>query len=121
MRSQDYLKQAANALRQAALARKQEMNDLRHQLDMQDQETKRRLNELKLQEAERLARAAETDSDAETANRTREARQMRDEESRINDQFNYTKRNIDQQLSNMQNSIDAWNRQAQNFDNQSQV
>lgn len=119
MRSQDYLKQAADALRQAAIARKQEMDDLQRQLDNEDQENKRRLNELRTQEAQRLARAAETDSDAETATHTREARQMRDEETRIGHQFEYNKRKIDQQISNMQSNIDAWNRQAQNLDNQS--
>jgi hypothetical protein len=121
MRSQDYLKQAADALRQAAIACKQEMNDLRHQLDIEDQETKRRLNQLKLQEAERLARAAETDSDAETASKTHEAQMMRQEESRIGDQFNSTKRQIDQQLSSMQNNINNWNQQAQSLDNQSSM
>jgi hypothetical protein len=121
MRSQDYLKQAADALRQASLARKQEMNDLRHQLDIEDQETKRRLNELKLQEAARLTRAAETDSDAETASRTREAQMMRQEESRVGHQYSDDKRKIDQQLSNMQSNVDDWNRLAQNLDNLSRM
>ena len=116
MRSQDYLRQAADALRQAVVTHKQEMNDLRHELDLEDQETQRRLNELRLQESERLERAARTDSDAETASRTREARMMRDEESRISHQHDGNRRRIDQQLSNMQNNIASWEQLAKNLD-----
>ena len=121
MRSQDYLRQAADALRQAAIARKQEMNDLRHELDMEDQETHRRLNELKQHEGERLTRAAVTTSGIETASRTREAQRMRDEESRLSHQYDHDKRRTDQRLSDMQNNINSWNQQAQNLDTQSRM
>jgi hypothetical protein len=118
MRSQDYLKQAASALRRAADARKIETEELRRQLDQKDQEVKQQINDLRRQEGEEMALAAQADSDRETADHMRNAELGQVEESRIGQQYNYDRRQLSQQLKDMQNSVYELEQQARDLENQ---
>jgi len=115
MRTQDYLQQAIDNLRQAAIARKAEVDDLQRRLADQDKFMNDQTNTLKQREAESMAAAAQTDSDEEKANRTREAQMMRTEESQINQEVSYQKRKISEQLTQKQRNIDELNQMAQSI------
>lgn len=115
MRTQDYLQQAVNNLRQAALARKAEVDEMQKRLADQDKFMKDQTNMLKQREAAALAAAGQTDSDQEKANRAREAQLMRVEESQINQEINYQKQQMSEQLSRKQRNIDELNQMAQSI------
>lgn len=116
MRTRDFLQQAANSLRQAAQARKVEVDDLRR--DMADQEKFERdqTNMLKQREADTLAQAAKTDSDEIKATRAREAQIMRVEESQISQEVNNQKRQLNDAINIKQKNIDDLNQAAQNIE-----
>jgi hypothetical protein len=113
MSSQDYLKQAAAMLRRAALERKHEVDQLRHQLDEKDRHRKALLHQKELERIRSLEEAASTDSDAEKGSKAREAQIKAIEKSQIDKEYNHQKRQLDEQLQNMQRSVDDYNRMAQ--------
>lgn len=116
MRTQDYLQQAANSLRQAAVARKAEVDDLRKELDDQDRFAKDQTNMLKRREADTLAQAAQSDNDRVKASRTREAQVMRVEESQINQEVRNQKRELSNLLNAKQKNVDELNNLAQSIE-----
>ena len=116
MRTQDYLQQAANSLRQAAVARKAEVDDLRKEIDDQDRFAKDQTNILKRREAETLAQAANTESDRVKATRAREAQVMRVEESQITQEVNNQKRELSNLLKAKQKNVDDLNNLAQSIE-----
>jgi hypothetical protein len=116
VRTQDYLQQAANSLRQAAVARKAEVDDLRKEIDDQDRFAKDQTNVLKRREAETLAQAANTESDRVKATRAREAQVMRVEESQISQEVNNQKRELSNLLKAKQKNVDELNNLAQSIE-----
>ena len=115
MSSQDYLKQAAAMIRRAALARKQEVDELRHELDAKDQQRRELVNQKEMERALRLKEAGDADNDMEKGSKTREAHILSVEKSQIEQEYTYQKKQLDEQLSNMQRSIDELNQMAQSL------
>jgi hypothetical protein len=115
MSSQDYLKQAAGMLRRAAMARKQEADELRHLVDQKEQERKERLNQKERERVQKLEEAASSDSDTEKGAKAREAQIIAIEKGQIDKEYNYLKRQLDEDLNNIQRSVDDINRMAQNL------
>lgn len=113
MSSQDYLKEAAAMVRRAALARKQEADELRHQLDMKDRQRKDLLTQKEHERVQKLQEASLTHSDAERGSKARQAQLITAEESQIEQEYNYQKRQLDEQLQQMQRSVDDLNQLAQ--------
>lgn len=116
MRTQDYLQQAANSLRQAAVARKTEVDELQREIDDQDRFAKDQTNMLKRREADTLAQAAQSDNDRVKASRTREAQVMRVEESQIRQEVNNQKRELSNLLNAKQKNVDELNNLAQSIE-----
>ena len=113
MGSQDYLKQAAAMLRRAAVARKQETDELRHLLDEKERERHDLLNRKELERIRKLDEAANSNSDAEKGSKAREAQIITIEKSQIDKDYNYQKRQLDEQLNEMQRSVENINQMAQ--------
>ena len=116
MRTQDFLQQAANNLRQAAQARKAEVDDLRRKMADQEKFERDQTNLLKQREAETMAEAAKTDSDELKASHAREAQVLRTEESQISQETNYQKRQLNENINVKQRNIDELNQMAQNIE-----
>lgn len=116
MRTQDFLQQAANNLRQAAVARKAEVDEIQRSIAEQEKFANDQTNLLKQRESEKLAEAAQTDSDNIKASRAREAQVMRVEESQVIQETNYQKRQLSESLSVKQRNIDELNQLAQNVE-----
>jgi hypothetical protein len=121
MNPQDLLKQAANNLRQAAQARQLEVSELERTLTQRLKDHESKLNELKQEEAQRLAEAADADEDRETANKNREASMLRREESQIKDSHDSIKKDMDQLIQSKRRNVDDINRAAQNVDQWSRM
>ena len=112
MSSQDYLNQASAMLRRAALARKQEADELRHQLDEKERERHDILNKKERERIIHLERAARSDSDAERGEMFSRAQLLANEKSKIDKEYNLQKRKLDEELNNIQRSVDNINNMA---------
>lgn len=117
MRTQDYIKQAATTVREAAVACKQECDEIRKSLGLMDQRRHERFNSLKNQERERLATAGTSDSDEERSRNEIRARMLRDEETRLEHDFEHKKKLLDDELQTKQRLIDDLNALARQLDN----
>jgi hypothetical protein len=115
MSSQDYLKEAAAMLRRAALARKQEADELRHLMDQKEQERHNLLNQKEQERIKHLDFAANSDSDAERGKYISKAQLLSTEKGKIDQDYNYQRRQLDEQLNTMQRSVDSLNQMAQNI------
>jgi hypothetical protein len=121
MNPQDLLKQAANNLRQAAQARQLEVSELERTLTQRLKDHEDQLNNLKQEQAQRLAEAADADDDTTTHNRTQEARMLRTQESQVKSTHDQIKRDMDQLIQTKRQNVDAINRAAQNVDQWSRM
>lgn len=115
MSSQDYLNQAAAMLRRAALERKHEADELRRHLDQKGQERQDLLNQKELERIKHLDYAANSDNDSERAKYTHQAQMVSVEKSKIDSEYNLQKRQLDEELNNIQRSVDGINQMAQNI------
>lgn len=115
MSSQDYLKQAAAMLRRAALERKHEADELRRLVDQKEHERQELLKQKELERVRHLEMAASSDSDQEKGNMVRKAQITTVEKGQIEKDYNYQKRQLDEELNNIQRSVDDINRMAQNL------
>ncbi len=116
MTTQDYLKQAANNLRQAAQARKFEADELQRSLDQQLKDQQDQILLLKQRESQRLNEAARADDNTTTANRTQEATMLRTQESQIKSDLDKIKRDTDQLIKDKLKGVDSLNQLAQTVD-----
>lgn len=114
--TQEYLKQAVNALNQAAQARKVEVDELRKSLTQRQQDADSRLNQIKQEEAQDLTQADITESDATRTARLRSARILRDEEATLKQQVDQLKRDTDQEIQAKQRNVDDIQKLAQQID-----
>lgn len=115
MSSQDYLKQAAAMLRRAALERKHEADELRRHLDQKGQQRHDILTQKELERVRNLEDAANSDNDAERAKYTHKAQMVSVEKGKIEKEYNLQKRQLDEELNNIQRSVDSINQMAQNI------
>lgn len=115
MSSQDYLKQAAAMLRRAAMERKLEVDELRHRVDQKEQERQNLLKQKDMERIRHLDMAAHSDSDQEKGNMARKAQMVAIEKTKIDQDYNYQKRQLDEDLNNLQRSVDSINQMAQNL------
>ena len=116
MKTQDYLKTANDNLKQAIQSCQAEIEDIRRLITNRDQEVKNYLSDLKQQEAARLTEAARTDSDQQTALHMNDARQLRVEETRVENDFKKQKQELDQRLVLMQRALNDFNQISQQID-----
>jgi hypothetical protein len=121
MNPKDLLTQAARNLRQAAQARQQEVNNLRQAETQRLKENEDQLKNLRQEEAQRLYEASDADDDITTANRTQEARRLRDQESQVKSSHDQMKRDMDQEINIKQRNIDDINRVAQSVEQWAQL
>ncbi len=118
MRTQDYLKQASDSIKQATISCLADLDQIRQTVANRSQEMSTHLNELKRRESTRLNEAAAVDGDRETASRLQEARMLRNEESQVQKDFDRQKRLLDERAVVLQRIIDELNQNASQLDRQ---
>lgn len=115
MRSHDYIKQAANALQQAAAMRKMEVDELRRDITTLQHEEQQYLNDLKSEEHARLIMAGHNDGNLVRAHNISRARMIRSKESYVAQDYNKQLRDMNEALTQMQRSVDSLNSLAQDL------
>jgi predicted RNase H-like nuclease (RuvC/YqgF family) len=114
----DYIKQAAAYLRRAAVAQKNQTDELRRQITYQEQEIGKRIAELNNDINQRQREIALVDNDAIRAERLHEVVQLNDAIKQLRHELEKHKQQLNQQIQQGQTSIDQLNLHANNFERQ---
>lgn len=114
----DYLKVAAAQLRRAALARRDETQDLRRQLTLREQEVSKSANTIKTQK-DNLQRNIMTQTDSNIrAQMSAEAAALDQQIRDLNSNLEREKQRINQEIQWKEQQVGSFNNQATDFERQ---
>jgi DNA repair exonuclease SbcCD ATPase subunit len=114
----EFLKSAASQLRRAAEERKREVDDLRSQIKIKEQEMRSRIADISQNEQVRNTQMLQSEiNSAQKAVVAGEIANLEKEKTELKHSFDHFKRGMEQRARQMEQQINDLNQQASSFEN----